>query len=91
MTGCAILAEAALVDVILLVTANASAGHVFVFFAGMALRAMHDHVQAGQRETREVVVEADALLPGFRAVAIIAARAHGAGVRINGAMTAYAI
>ena len=87
MAAAAVLAEVALVHVILAVAVDALLADVAIFACQVALLARYGHMQPDEREAREVVVEADVRAPTLRGVALVAAGAEGAEVHIARAVT----
>src|ERR1700730_19227719 len=87
----AVLAEVALVHVVLLVTVDALVADVAVLARQMALLAWNRDVQADQRKLREVVIETHTGAPALRRVAVIAFLAEMAGVHVVRPVAAQAL
>ena len=91
MAGVALLAQPTLVHILLRVTIIAFARATVESLRAMALRATDHHMQAQQREFRQVMIEADFALPMILAVATVATGAELGTVRIGGTMTGKAL
>src|SRR3984893_7095990 len=87
----AVLAQVALVHVVLLVTVDTLVADVAVLAGQMTLLAWKRDVQADQRKLREVVIEAHARAPALRRVAVIAFLAEMAGVHVVRPVAAQAL
>lgn len=91
MAGVALLAQTALMYIVLGVAAAAGGLRIAERLRRMALHAAHDAVQTEQRVLRQVVIEADVGAPGILAVACGTLSGHLAAVGIFAAMAALAI
>src|ERR1700722_16408678 len=91
MTGLALLAEAALVHIIMRVAVDARQRRLVEGERCMALRAAHHPMQPEQWEIGEVVIEYDVGAPGLLAVAGFAAFLELAAVRVLAAVAARAV
>src|SRR2546429_403108 len=87
----AVLAQIALVHVVLAMAVDTLLADVAVLARQMTLLAWNRDVQAHQRKAREVVIEAHAGAPARRRVALIAFLAELAGVRVLRLVTAGAL
>jgi hypothetical protein len=86
----AILAETAVVDVVLRVTTDAFLGRIVESLGRMALPACHDHMQSREWILRLIMIEVD-VLPLGSGVALLALLAQRAAMRLIGAMTVDAL
>lgn len=86
VTFAAVLPQAAVVDVVLGVTAHAFLRRVIEPLGCMTLPACDDDVQSGERILRLIVIEVH-VLPLCRGMALLALLAQRAAVRLIGAMT----
>jgi hypothetical protein len=86
----AVLPQAAVVDVILRVTAHAFLWRVIEPLGCMTLPARDDDMQSGERILRLIVIEVH-VLPLCSGMALLALLAQGAAVRLIGAMTVDAL
>ena len=83
----ALLAEAAMMHVLVSVTADAGRRRIPEGQRRVTLRAAHDPVQPEQWITRQIVIEKDVAAPALLAVAAVTAPLEPAAVRIFRAMT----
>ena len=79
----AVLAQSAIVDIVLRVTSQAIFGCVVEFLRGVALPAGDDNMQSGQRILRLIVIEGH-VLPFGRVVALLAFLAQRSAVGLVG-------
>src|ERR1700751_501128 len=91
VTAGTLLAEVALVHIVLLVAVDTLLADLAVLARQMTLLAGHRDVQPDQREAREVVVESQMRTPALGRVALITAAAEGTQVHIARLVAAAAV
>src|SRR5882757_8021538 len=90
MAGRAVLAQTSVMRIILFVTADAFLERFFKALCGVALSAGHRDVQAEERETRKIVIEAH-VFPLGDSVTLRAVLPQGPAVRLVRPVAAQAV